>query len=113
MKKFAILISFILSSQSFAESVTYTGSNQGAACTVNVDLARNYVSMGGIGLIARSKKQEGNVLVLKGGADFEDARITLKLKNANEVDSAKLETKNMLIPFYRTKLNCTNLVRTK
>lgn len=113
MKKFIIVLLATLSVQAFAEPSLYTGSNQGAACTVRLDLTSGQVQMGDIGIFARKKSQDGNTLVLEGGADFEDARITLILDPSNEPTSAKLETRNMILPFYRTKLICTNLIRTK
>ncbi|MDD4976916.1 MAG: hypothetical protein PHY93_21365 [Bacteriovorax sp.] len=113
MKKLLLVFLATLSLQSMAATSEYTGSNNGAACSVRVDLSQDYVSMGGIGLLARNKTTKGNVQILEGGADFEDAKITLNFNSNKELSSAKLETRNMLIPFYRTKLVCMDLIKTK
>ena len=75
--------------------------------------------MGDVGILARKKTMKGNTIILEGGADFTDARITLTLahdKNKEvtyDLTSAKLETRNPIKFFYTTKLKCTDLIRTK
>jgi hypothetical protein len=113
MKKLIALALLALSFQSMAEMVEYSGSNKGAACTVTVDLAEKYVSMGNEGVFARKVKTKDNVTVYEGGAEFTNSRITLTFNKDKELYRAKLETKNAIKFFYTTKLICTNLVIVK
>ena len=109
-----LLMSLSIQAYSFGEDGhSYVGSNDGAACNVYYSSAREHVSMGGIGMDGRNKTVQGNTKILEGGADFVDARVTLTFNSKNELTAAKLETKNLLFPFYLTKLVCTNLVMTK
>lgn len=124
MKKLLFVLSIaalsnIAGAATFATTVEYTGNNNGAACTVKLDLSREYVSMGDVAILARKKTIKENTIILEGGADFTDARITLTYalddgRGARlDLQSAKLETRNPIKFFYTTKLKCTDLIRLK
>ncbi len=113
MKKLIVLALALLSMNSMAALNEYTGSNNGAACIVKLDLSKRYVEMANMSLVARKEKKMGSDLILEGGIGFTEEKVTLSFNDQKEISAAKLEIKVILMPTFTTKQVCTNLVRTK
>ncbi|MGZ3790259.1 MAG: hypothetical protein ACXVLQ_17130 [Bacteriovorax sp.] len=116
MKKITFLGLLVLSSQTFAS--TYVGSNKGAACTLDLDMAKKSASLKsgteGFSVIARNSDiRTGQIIKLEGGDSTLDARITVTLDKKNEPMTAKLEEKKIPLTVYSTVLACSNFVKTK
>jgi hypothetical protein len=113
VKKLVVIVLALLSVNSMAALSEYTGSDNGAACTVKVDLTKRFVEMANISLVARKEKRMGNDLIVEGGVGFTEEKVTLSFNDQKEITSAKLEVKVLLMPTFTTKQVCSNLVRTK
>jgi hypothetical protein len=113
VKKLILITFSLLSLNSMAALNEFIGSDNGAACTVKVDLSKNTVEMANISFKARKEKKIGNDLILEGGVGFTEEKVTLSLSDQKEIISAKLEVKVLLMPTFSTKQVCSNLVRTK
>ncbi len=116
MKTIIGLLIMLLSTLTFASSIStseYTGNNGGAACIVRLDFSNNFVSMGGVSIIARTVASKGNKIVMEGGAEFGEAKITITLDRVREPIEARLETKKLIFPIFLTRMTCSDLVRSK
>lgn len=111
-----VLVAFLLvfSFLALAEQKVYTGNDQGAPCTLHLDLENEFASLDTCGVHARDGlRREGNTLVIEGGAEFTDCKIKITLNRAQEPVQATLSTKHLLRPFYMKKSECKELRRVR
>jgi hypothetical protein len=113
VKKLIVIALALVSMNSMAALNEYTGSNNGAACIVKIDLSEHIIEMANIKLNIRKEKRMGLNLILEGGVGFTEEKITLSMNSEKEFTAAKLEVKVLLMPTFTTKQVCSNLVRTK
>lgn len=115
MNKFTILlVTLSITFNIFAEEL-YQGVNpKGEKCTFRLNLEDESAGMGDCYFSARKaiKKTEDHIII-RGGADFLDCKIKVKLNEAGEPIKASLSTRHILKPIFTRVHTCRDLVRIK
>jgi hypothetical protein len=114
MRMFLMLSLLSLSINAFAEMEIYSGNNGGASCELQLDIKKEYASLGNCGVLGSKKfKNDGKKIIIEGGAEFTDCKIEVTLSSLKVPTQASLSTKHLLKPFYTKAVVCKDLKRVR